>query len=164
MAKNLQLPFAAWAIYRMRFIFTADICGDWASFGGLAAQLNGLSVVLNIAATDNIQTALINASLLPNHLGELSRPRAESTAGATDFSSLLATEQLHFKTQAASHADGAASKGGKPIEEVPNGKKKKQKQPWAPRKEYLDQLGRDRPTQAPPARSRKRSRSRRIFP
>ena len=85
MHKNLQLPFTDCVLYRMRFIFAADICGDWPSFGGISAHLNGLSAALNIAATDNFQTDLLYDSLLPNRLEELARSRAERVSGATDF-------------------------------------------------------------------------------
>ena len=134
MDKHLQLPFTAWVLYRLRFISAADICGAWSSFGGLAAQLNGLSLVLNIDAMDNIQTVLIYDALLPNRLEALTRSRAERVHGATDSTSLLSTEQLPFLTLAASQADGAASKEKRPIKDVSKDKKKK-KQPWVPRKE-----------------------------
>ena len=32
-SKNAHLPINAWILYRARFIFTADICGGWSSFG-----------------------------------------------------------------------------------------------------------------------------------
>lgn len=45
------VPINAWVLYQMRFIFAADIRGDWNSFGGLAAQLNHLPISLHIATT-----------------------------------------------------------------------------------------------------------------
>ena len=29
------LPLNAWALYRLRFIFTSDLCSVWDSFGGI---------------------------------------------------------------------------------------------------------------------------------
>ena len=85
MPKNLRLPFTDWVLYRMRFISTADICGDWSIFCVVSAQLNGLSAVLNLAATDNIQTVFLYGSLHPNHMEELARSRAQRVSSAADF-------------------------------------------------------------------------------
>ena len=58
-AANPQaLPLSAWLLYQMRFIFSADLCGAWSTFGGLSAQLNHLSIVLHLATTEAIGTAL----------------------------------------------------------------------------------------------------------
>ena len=64
----LMTPFTAWVLYRIRLIFTADICGAWSSFGGAVAHLNILSAVLNIAAADNAQSAFLYDSPLSNRL------------------------------------------------------------------------------------------------
>ena len=168
MPKNLHLPFSDWALYRLRFIFTADICGAWSSFGGVAAQLNALSAVLNIAVTDNIQAALTYGHLLSSHLGELARSRVERSDGRFDFASLLSNEQLRFKQQALAQT-AASSASDKPLgkekvkkeklkqEKEKGEKKKKEKKQWLPRKEFLALLG-ERRQQAPPSPSRKRSR------
>ena len=34
-ARPQPLPLHAWVLYRMRFISTADLCGEWGSFGGI---------------------------------------------------------------------------------------------------------------------------------
>ena len=65
------LPLNAWLLYQLRFIFSADLCGAWACFGGVAAQLNHLSVVLHIATVDAIGVALTYDQLLKAHLEEL---------------------------------------------------------------------------------------------
>ena len=66
------IPLNAWLLYQLRFIFAADVCGAWACFGGVAAQLNHLSVVLHIATVDAIGVALTYDQLLKAHLEELS--------------------------------------------------------------------------------------------
>ena len=53
-----NLPFRAWLMYRLRFIFTADICGAWTPFGGFSSQLNDISVLPHLATTANIATAI----------------------------------------------------------------------------------------------------------
>ena len=165
--KNLQLPFSAWALYRIRFIFTADICGAWSSFGGVAAHLNALSAILNIAVTDNIQAGLTYDQLLSSHLEELVRSRVERSDDRLDFASLLSNEQLRFKQQALAHT-AASSAADKPLGKEKVKKEKlqkekgkggtKEKKNWLPRKEFLALLD-ERRQQASPAPSRKRSRS-----
>ena len=64
-------------------MITADLCDDWLPFGGLAAQLNNLSIILHLATTESIAVALAYDSILPAHLGELAR--ANRTTGPVDF-------------------------------------------------------------------------------
>lgn len=61
----------------MRFIFTADICGAWSIFGGLAAQLDNMSPILHLATAGRIAADLLYDSALSTRLGELARSRAE---------------------------------------------------------------------------------------
>ena len=41
----------AWLLYQLRFLIAADLACAWTGFGGLAAQLNHLSIVMNISIT-----------------------------------------------------------------------------------------------------------------
>ena len=68
-AKTAQLPLNAWILYRMRFMFTADLCGDWALFGGSTAQLNNLSISTHLDATERIATSFLYGNLPPDRLG-----------------------------------------------------------------------------------------------
>ena len=132
-------------LYRLRFIFTADLCGAWSSFGGIVAQFNNLSVILHLATTETISAALIYDSLLSAHLEELARARQERSAAQVDFAELLSNEQSRFKTQAVAQAakkepvvqaDTQKEKGQK--EKGQKGKGQKEKPPgWLPKAEYL---------------------------
>ena len=54
-AANPQLlPLNARILYQMRFISQDDLCGAWATFGGLSDQLNQLSIVPHLATTEAI--------------------------------------------------------------------------------------------------------------
>ena len=86
------LPFHTWALYRLRFIIAADLCAAWLPFGGIAAQLNNLSILLHLAAVESIAVALAYDAILSAHLEELVRARADRTAGAVDFMDMLSTE------------------------------------------------------------------------
>ena len=102
--KTQHLPLNAWILYRWRFIFTADVLGAWASFGGISARSNRLSIVLHLATTESIATALAYDSLLCAHIAELARWRDELNTGipdfSSDFASLLSNEQPRYKLQA----------------------------------------------------------------
>ena len=170
-ANPQALPLNAWLLYQLRFIFAADLCGAWATFGGLSAQLNHLSVVLHLATTEAIGTALTYDQLLKSHLEELARARANGTGGAVDFAELLPNEQHCFKMQ-------AIHQHVKPVKEKPEKEKKEKKEKgekppgWLPRKEFLKKLAEDRRKNAAQAtssdkkpersrpRTRRRSRSR----
>ena len=82
--------------YQRRFVFPADLCGAWATFGGLSAQLNHLSMVPHLATTDAIGTALTYDQRSKAHLEEIARARANGTAGVVDFAELLSTEKTLF--------------------------------------------------------------------
>ena len=170
-AQFQPLPLNAWLLYQLRFILAADICGAWTAFGGIAAQLNHLSIVLHIATTEAIGTALTYDSLLKAHSEELARSRANGTAaGSTDFHELLSNEQHRFKLQAIhQHV-----KAPKPVVEKEKKKKEvkekdvQRKPDWIPRKEYLKKLAEDRkaaenarkPPRSPPnGRYREKRRS-----
>ena len=133
----------------MRFILTSDICGAWSSFGGIAAQLDNLSIILHLATTESITAALLYDGLLSAHLEELARSRVERSAAVIDFSELLSVEQTRFKLQAVAQA----TKKDPPVEKGGKGDKKKEKglgpstgkpQGWLPKQEYLAKLAADK--------------------
>ena len=67
--KSQSTPLNAWVMYRLRFIFAADICGAWASFGGVAALLNSASTTRHLADTESIADALLYDGTLSARLG-----------------------------------------------------------------------------------------------
>ena len=84
-----SIPMQAWLLYHLGFSIAADIAGDWASFGGLAARLNHLSIAMNIAVTDSSFMALSYDRLVREFLAESPRPRDESAIGDTFFGDFL---------------------------------------------------------------------------
>ena len=70
------VPFHAWALYRIRLMMAADLCASWLPIGGLATQLNNLSIIAHLAATESIGAAIPYDTLLSSHLEELARARA----------------------------------------------------------------------------------------
>ena len=62
--KNQQIPLNSWILYHWRLISPADIVGAWSSFGGIASQFAHLSIVLLLATTESVATALIYDALL----------------------------------------------------------------------------------------------------
>ena len=90
-----QLSFQSWMLYMLRFFVAAEACKAWDSFGGLIAQLNNLGVVLNIAITENVATALLYDTQLRAHLADLARQRAVNV----DYFMLLSEENVAIKRQ-----------------------------------------------------------------
>ena len=176
-AQPQPVPINAWVLYQLRFIFAADICGAWCSFGGIAAQLNHLSIVLHIATTEAVGIALTYDQLLKSHLEELARSRVSEIAGTNDFQELLSNENHRFKLQAIQqHTKPPKAEREQPPrtkKEVSKGKAAgKEKVPsgkppgWLPKPEYLKKLAEDRKAaeasrqSRSPSRRRKPSRSR----
>ena len=137
-----SLPFNAWLLYRLRFIFTADLLGAWSGFGGLSAQLNYMSILLHLATTESMSAALIYDGLISSHLEELARSRANKTAGVVDFADLLSNEHARFKIQAVAQAKPSVKPNvPKPDKEQPKGdKEQKPKRVWLPKAEYLAKI------------------------
>ena len=125
-----KLPFRAWLMYRMRFIFAADICGAWLPFGGLSDQLSNFFALLHLSTTGNIATAMAYDALLSANLAESARARAARTVGAVDFADLLSTGRARFKIQAV--AQCVRTPNIPPVDKKPDTNRT-----WLPKKEYL---------------------------
>ena len=102
--KVANLPHKAWMLYWMQFLFTADIFGPWGRFGGLAAQLNYLPIILHLTTTEISAAAVLYRSLLSSRLEAMARSRAESSDAVLNFEELLAVEQAHFMLHAIDQA------------------------------------------------------------
>ena len=143
------MPFPTWTLLRLRFIFTADLCGAWSPFGGIAAQLNNFSILLHLSAVESIAVAWAYDSILSAHLEELARSRADRTAGDVNFAELLSTENHRFKMQAIAQAgrpaNAPASSDRVPPKAVSDPKATAvPKRKWLPKKLYLAQLAAER--------------------
>lgn len=87
-------------MYRVRFIFTTDICGAWHPFGGLSTQMDNVFAPMRLAEIENIFVSLAYYDLLFSRLDESSRAREDRAVGAVDFVDLLSTERARFKAHA----------------------------------------------------------------
>ena len=163
--KMPHLPFLGWILCRLRFISAADICQAWLSFGGLSTQLNRLSSVLHLSATESIPVALLCDQLLSSNLGELARQQADRAVSDTpDVVGLLSDEQQRFKLMAIAQsamppAVEKVKKEKEAMEKATKERKVKDKATWVPRREFLARLEADRQRAQTADRSAKRSRS-----
>ena len=98
----ISIPCQDWVLYNIRFLITGELCGAWRSFGGLAAQLPHVDIVLNIAKTENIPTALSYDRLVRTDIQERARARGERRidAPSTEFVELLKNGNTKFKNLA----------------------------------------------------------------
>ena len=103
-ARPQPLPLNAWVLYRVRFMFTSDICEAWRSFGGIPAQFNNRSIISHLTSTENIDSSLLYDSLLSARLEETDRARAERSTDAVDFDMLLSAGPTRFKLKAVAQA------------------------------------------------------------
>ena len=94
-----NLPLQAWMWYQLRFLLTAELLGALATFVGMSASLNHISIVLNIATTDTSSLAFTYGRLVRMHLEEKARARAETTLGDGFFAEFSPTGNLDFKNQ-----------------------------------------------------------------
>ena len=85
-----SIPTQAWLLYNLRFVIAADLAGDWSAFGGIAAQLNHLSIIMHIPTTDSAAIALSYDRMAREFLAEKARSRqkVDIAAFSTDFLSV----------------------------------------------------------------------------
>ena len=148
------VPFQAWLLYQLRFVFTAEICGAWQLFGGLAAQLSHLSIVLHLSTVETMAVAFSYDRLVKAYLAEKARSREEGSSqnvpGAeNEFARVLSNEQQHFRHQA------LLENPRQPV--IP---KKESKLPQTPMKTSKDAAKTPKPAWKPKGVARKRSASR----
>ena len=101
----LAVPIQAWMLYQLRFLLTAELIGALSTFGGLAAGLSHLPIVLNIATVDTIAVGLAYGRMVKQHLEEMATSRAESTVEAGYFASFLSSGNAAFRLKAAAESD-----------------------------------------------------------
>ena len=70
-----QVSIIAWLLYMLRFVFVGDVLDLWSAFGGPAAQLGHLSIVLRVETVGNATLSIIYDSELRAHIQRLARPR-----------------------------------------------------------------------------------------
>ena len=85
-------------LYRLRFIFTAEIFGDWQLFGGLAAQLSHFPIVLHLPTVGTMAVSLPRGRIVGSFSAEKSRARDEGSsqplpADGNEFPEMPSAEQ-----------------------------------------------------------------------
>ena len=53
-----DLSINQWFLYNLRYVLAGDLAGAWSPFGGLAAQMNHIGIVLDLAVTEHSGVAL----------------------------------------------------------------------------------------------------------
>ena len=64
------------AVCKLRFAIAADICSDWAEFGGIDAQINLIGVLSNISIVGNPFIAMKYDEAINKRLATFPRERA----------------------------------------------------------------------------------------
>ena len=108
LTSDQSLSLQCWALYRLRFIFSAEVCSAWTLYGGVIAQINNIDVALNIAISDNVGVALKYYEFLHNQLESYAGSRANNI----DYFALLSEEHPEIKRRfikADSHSEGSSS-------------------------------------------------------
>ena len=67
-----------WLRRRYRFVIAAEMCHAWTPFGGIAAQLNHIAVLLSLATLENAGFAIRYHDLLVSTLADFARARFTS--------------------------------------------------------------------------------------
>ena len=170
-----SIPTQPWPLYQLGNLIAADLAGAWPGFGGLASELNHLSIAMNISIAESASAALPYGRLIREFLGERARSRREIT-GPNFPGGFLSVWNPALKLRAlAKHPRATAVQKDKPAKADLLKQTKKEadaaskadasaasaKQKGVPRREKQPcrhDRGRDRQYQP---RSRSRSRSRR---
>ena len=134
-----ELSIRAFTLYRVRFIFAADLCEAWSKFGGLAPHLSHISTALYVGIAESVGTALSYRRLVGLKLQEKARKR---TAIEADFVSVLAAGNFAINEQAKkeiSRTIGADQKTNATVDRDPKRKGRGRKgdkngQPCQPRR------------------------------
>ena len=71
-----ELSIQCFALYRIRFVFAAELCGAFGNFGGVAAHLSHLSTALNLSLVGSVGVALAYHRILSGMLQERARQRS----------------------------------------------------------------------------------------
>ena len=72
-----EISFQMWLHHHLRFIATADLRHAWQPFGGIAAQLSQLAVLLALAPTETCSFAMQYRAELPRYLADAARARLD---------------------------------------------------------------------------------------
>ena len=115
-SRKQPIAFQMWLHHHYRFVFAAELCNAWAPFGGLAAQLNHIAVILSLATLENAAYAIRYHETLISALADYARARFPF-----DYHSALS--EIHEETRRLLLRDTANNLAGfpsqNPIRPVP---------------------------------------------
>ena len=102
--RKKAISFQMWMHHHYRFVFAAEMCNAWSPFGGLAAQLNHIAVLLSLASLESAGYAIKYHDLLVTTLADFARARFPC-----DFHSALS--EVHEDTRRALARETATPQG-----------------------------------------------------
>ena len=108
LTSDQSLSFQAWTLYRLRFIFSAEVCAAWTLYGGIIAQINNVGITLNLAIAENVGIALKYYEFLQTQLESYARSRATDI----DFFRLLSEEQPEIRRRFSKPTYGSEGSSG----------------------------------------------------
>ena len=110
-----------WLHHQYRFVIAAEMCHAWAPFGGIAAQMNHIAVLLSLATLESAGFAIRYHDLLVSTLADYARARF-----AFDYHTALS--EVHEDTRRMVTREGPTASNNPPPAPV-KGKGKGQKGP-----------------------------------
>ena len=84
------LSVQRYVLYRWRFTMAAALCRDFDRFGGTIAQMNNLSIIMQISIPENPNISMLYDEELRNRLAKYARQGTQSI----DYSALLSNLQI----------------------------------------------------------------------
>ena len=70
------LSIQQYVLYRLRFIMATALCKAFDNFGGIVGQINNISIIMQIAVTDNPNIAMLYGDELHTRLSRYARERS----------------------------------------------------------------------------------------
>ena len=74
-SRKQSIAFQMWLHHHYRFVFAAEMCHAWKPFGGIAAQLNHIAVILSLATLESANFAIRYHDLLASTFADFARAR-----------------------------------------------------------------------------------------
>ena len=88
-----DLSCQAWTFYNLRCLLAGNLEGAWAPYGGIAAQMAHIGLILNMAVVENATIAMAYAKQFRGQAAHLARQRTATV----DWAHLLAEEDDAIK-------------------------------------------------------------------
>ena len=150
-----ELSIQTFTLYRLRFLFAAELCQAFDKFGGLALQLSHLSTIHNLPILESAGVALDYHRALT---GKLMKRALQRSDQLSDFTILLAIGDFTIKEQARRREISAAVDKDKRDQQTSRGQAQRIRQTQNPTRPPPVMRNGNR-QQADNARNRSRSRT-----